>query len=64
MQAPEQEDGEDVSQDDFELTGDGQPQVEEDPNAGAAQPDPMAAGMPQADPTQVQQQPMQPPAQS
>jgi hypothetical protein len=59
LQAPEQEDGEDVTQDDFELTGDGQPQVEEDPNAAAPNPDPMAAGAPQAgvqDP--MAQQPM------
>ena len=52
LQAPAQEDGEDVSQADFELTGDGQPQVEGDPNEMGA-PDPMAMGSPQADQQQM-----------
>ena len=49
LQAPEQEEGEDITQDDFELTGDGQPQVQEDPSTMTApSPDPMASTMPQA----------------
>jgi hypothetical protein len=48
LQAPEQEQGEDITQDDFELTGDGPNQVQEDPNQGDPNQDPMAAGAPQA----------------